>query len=87
MNSVEIEIHPCDYLNPGFGYEVKVTVNGESVLWTNKHPVSKKDLDLASAIEVANIFSSEQNWIRRPDGLSQYVGAWMPRRSKRQSKT
>jgi hypothetical protein len=28
MNNIEIEIRPCDYLNPGFGYKVKVTING-----------------------------------------------------------
>jgi hypothetical protein len=57
MDSVEIQIGPCDYLNPGNGYAIKVTKNGTVILYTAKHPVTGKDLDLRSSVEVAGMYA------------------------------
>lgn len=53
-DSWDITFGPCDPQNPGFGYEIHIQRNGRTVLKTATHPMSGKDLDYATCLEVAS---------------------------------
>jgi len=57
MDSWDVTFGPIDPLNPGFGYEIRVERNGQTVLFTGSHPVTGKSLDFASCLEVAAMYS------------------------------
>lgn len=50
---------PCDRLNPGFGYQIKIvrTCSGMVVLCTDTHPLTGADLDFAGCLEVAAMYT------------------------------
>ena len=58
LNSWEIEIRPHDVINPGFGYYVKIVLNGRIVLNTSIHPHTGRQLDFKSALEVASMYEA-----------------------------
>lgn len=43
---INAEFDLCDHLNPGFGYQLKISnaTNGTRLLFTSKHPVTGDDL-------------------------------------------
>jgi hypothetical protein len=52
----EVHITLCDPLNPGFGYQIRVTGDrGEQLLFTSRDPVTGKDLEtMSDALRVAS---------------------------------
>ena len=55
-SSWDIQFGPTDPLNPGFGYEIKVSFNGNVVLWTSHHPISGDPLTYHGCVEVAAMY-------------------------------
>jgi hypothetical protein len=54
-----VSFGPCDRLNPGFGYQIKIerACSGMLVLCTDKHPLTGADLDFAGCLEVAAMYT------------------------------
>lgn len=60
MDSWDITFGPNDPLNPGFGYYIKVECNGRRLLYTPTHPVTGKDLDYHTCLEVAAMYGPKR---------------------------
>lgn len=61
---IEASFALCDHLNPGFGYQVKITdaLSGESMLFTSKHPVDGSDLLTAGdCMDVINAYVAPED--------------------------
>ena len=50
-----VSVSLCDHLNPGFGYQIRVTdINGKDLAFTSRCPVTGADLlDITLALKVA----------------------------------
>jgi hypothetical protein len=49
----DVTFGPCDPLNLGCGYYIKIERDGVPILHTSRHPDTGKDLDYASCVEIA----------------------------------
>lgn len=55
--ALSVTFGPCDRLNPGFGYQIKIErANGSMVLCITQHPLTGADLDYAGCVEVAAMY-------------------------------
>jgi hypothetical protein len=62
--AIEASFAICDHLNPGFGYQVRITdaLSGESLLFTSKHPAYGTDLLTAGdCMDVINAYIAPED--------------------------
>lgn len=56
---LDVSISLCDHMNPGFGYQMRITnaLNGEELLFTSVHPATGRDLlTYDECLDVANMY-------------------------------
>lgn len=59
VTALRVTFGPCDYLNPGFGYQIKIErTNGSMVLCISQHPLTGANLDYAGCVEVAAMYAA-----------------------------
>ncbi len=59
-DSYDVTITPCDPLNPGFGYAIKIEKNGVRILYTASDPRTGNSLDYASCVKLAGQYGPKR---------------------------
>lgn len=55
---MSVFISLVDWLNPGFGYQIRIQRGEETVLFTSNHPKTGKPLTYKDCVEIANSYDA-----------------------------
>lgn len=56
--TLHVQFGPCDPLNSGFGYQLRIEKDGRPLLLTSKHPITGVALTYDSCVEVAAMYAT-----------------------------